>query len=137
MLIKNQLEKDKEWLKLKQDFLAIKVTLSLEDYQNLLTYQRQVCKQLEWVELDPSKLRKIIIPIIESGYLHAQNYIDTLRMIIRSYYMVRSQNDWRLSDTRLSELVAIAFKQTKGQYTSIMDELLILLDREVSMDGDQ
>lgn len=137
MLIKNQLEKDKEWLKLKQDFLAIKVTLSLEDYQNLLTYQRQVCKQLEWVELDPSKLRIIIIPIIESGYLHAQNYIDTLRMIIRSYYMVRSQNDWRLSDTRLSELVAIAFKQTKGQYTSIMDELLILLDWEVNMDGDQ
>lgn len=136
MLIKKQVEKDKEWLKLKQEFLAIKVTLSLEDYQNLLTYQTQVCKQLEWVELDPSKLRKIIIPIIESGYLHDQNYIDTLRMIIRSYYMVRSQNDWRLSDTRLSELVTIAFKQTKGQYTSIMDELLILLDQEVSMDGD-
>lgn len=136
MLIKKQVEKDKEWLKLKQEFLAIKVTLSLEDYQNLLTYQTQVCKQLEWVELDPSKLRKIIIPIIESGYLHHQNYIDTLRMIIRSYYMVRSQNDWRLSDTRLSKLVTIAFKQTKGQYTSIMDELLILLDQEVSMDGD-
>ncbi|MFQ9922919.1 MAG: DUF6323 family protein [Beduini sp.] len=137
MLIKKQVEKDKEWLKLKQDFLVIKVTLSLEDYQNLVTYQRQVCKQLEWVELDPAKMRKMIIPIIESGYLHDQNYIDTLRMIIRSYYMVRSQNDWRLSDDRLSELVAIAFKQTKGQYTSIMDELLILLDQEVGQHENQ
>lgn len=136
MLIKKQVEKDKEWLKLKEDFLAIKVTLSLEDYQNLLTYQGQVCKQLEWVELDPAKMREIIIPIIESGYRHDQNYIDTLRMIIRSYYMVRSQNDWRLSDDRLSELVAIAFKQTKDQYTSIMDELLILLDQEVDQHED-
>ena len=136
MLIKKQVEKDKEWLKLKEDFLAIKVTLSLEDYQNLLTYQGQVCKQLEWVELDPAKMREIIIPIIESGYRHDQNYIDTLRMIIRSYYMVRSQNDWRLSDDRLSELVTIAFKQTKDQYASIMDELLILLDQEVDQHED-
>lgn len=130
MLTRKSKKTNKEWLKINAHLFPEAISLSLEDYDHLFAYKRQVCKKLEWVELDHSKLRKLIVPIMQDGNIGNQQDMEKLKMAIRSYYIVRSQKDWHFSDDYLCLIVKKALQNSYEESTSIIEEMMRLLKQE-------
>lgn len=110
-----------ELINLNEYLLTKGFELSEEEIAKLVHVQKEICKNLKWIELDESKLYKIILPYTLSPYLSFDNKMITLENAILIYYKIRSMFDWHLDD---ETCITTCFKTYTSLY-GIQDKELI------------
>lgn len=71
----------------------------------LKKYQKSLCNALSWVETDSEKWSQILIPFLESGYLHEQNDLTVCKYILKTYYQTRINLSLQISDDELIKAI--------------------------------
>lgn len=85
--------------------------------ENILSLQQTIlfiCKKLHWIETDHSKLNQILAPFLNSPYMSTNNYLDTLKNLIISYYEVRSRYHRFVEDTMILDAMEMIYIKRGG-----------------------
>ncbi|MGN1343118.1 MAG: DUF6323 family protein [Traorella sp.] len=79
-------------------FLSSKLSLTDKEIQMLYHYQQKVCEKLDWIETNPEKLNQLLSPFLQTNLVNSADLMQILKKIIQSYYLIRSQINYTLSD---------------------------------------
>lgn len=101
-------------IEIRQSFLSAGIQVTEKDLAQLWNYQNRLCAKLEWVEVDHTKLQRIISLFLLSRFVHSGNYMSILRKMLFAYYNIRCKFDYHTSDSEIYTLLHQEFERCAG-----------------------
>lgn len=122
----------KEILELNKITDSISLTLTREEAIELINERNNIIKELGRVEVGKGVLGKIIYEFYDSPYIYKDNYVETLRELVYSFYLFQNELSYTLTDEQILKHMKDSFNnECKGDFLILNDKILYDLKNKV------
>lgn len=122
----------KEILELNKITDSISLTLTREEAIELINERNNILKELGRVEVGKGILDKIIYEFYDSPYIYKDNYVETLRELVYSFYLFQNELSYTLTDEQILKHMKDSFNnECKGDFLILNDKILYDLKNKV------
>lgn len=122
----------KEILELNKITDSISLTLTREEAIELINERNNILKELGRVEVGKGVIGKIIYEFYESPYIYKDNYVETLRELVYSFYLFQNELSYALTDEQILKYMKDSFNnECKGDFLILNDKILYDLKNKV------
>lgn len=111
---------------------SISLTLTREEAIELINDRNNIIKELGRVEVGKGVLGKIIYEFYDSPYIYKDNYVETLRELVYSFYLFQNELSYTLTDEQILKHMKDSFNnECKGDFLILNDKILYDLKNKV------
>ena len=111
---------------------SISLTLTREEAIELINERNNIIKELGRVEVGKGVLGKIIYEFYDSPYIYKDNYVETLRELVYSFYLFQNELSYTLTDEQILKHMKDSFNnECKGDFLILNDKILYDLKNKV------
>ncbi|MGN1277028.1 MAG: DUF6323 family protein [Floccifex sp.] len=101
------------------------ILLSEFDIIEFFEYQQTILEKLQWIESDAFKLEIILVPFLDSNWVHNENYKKICKTIIRNYYVIRKYFNLEINDEQIYRTLLNEFNRYSGMNLQTLKERTI------------